>query len=129
MLSVSIESALSMASTPQQVSSPKGSEGGFEARTFDYFGTLPYAVESEKERLDQLAVIIQKIQLGVLAEDYEGLAMEATRQLERWLSLKFEMPKQTLIKLIHFYWKLALIPGLMGKSFERFALVFAQLAR
>ena len=85
-------------------------------RTYPYFTTLPYTIESQDDRLDHLNHIITNLYLAIEGDELKGVISAATgaavshwtRELRSWLELKFDMPLETRIKLIRLYYNLAL---------------------
>lgn len=98
-------------------------------RTFPYDQYLPYKAESDSERLDALNTCVEHLYIAVSAGDFAPGAMHWTREIRGWLSLKFDMPRSTRIKLSHLYYELALAPGLDYIVAERFASMFMVLTK
>lgn len=98
-------------------------------RTYPYFETLPYEVETEEKRQDDLTEILKHLYIAVEAGDFTPGAVHWTRELRSWLSLKFDPTKQQRIKLIKLYYELALAPGVEPSVAERFASMFMMLTK
>lgn len=96
---------------------------------FDYWNHLPYAVESEETRLANLNDIIADLYAYIKAGDFESGARIASRQIKRWLHLKFKMPQATRRKLAKLYYDLSLTPGIDPSAADSFASSFKLLAR
>ncbi|KAK4938109.1 Proteasome activator BLM10, partial [Elasticomyces elasticus] len=98
-------------------------------RTFPYFSTLPYEVETEQRRQDDLAEILKHLYIAVQAGDFTPGAVHWTRELRSWLSLKFDPTKEQRIQLVNLYYELALAPGVEPSVAERFASMFMMLTK
>lgn len=98
-------------------------------RTYPYFRTLPYEVETEQRRQDDLAEILKYLYIAVEAGDFTPGAVHWTRELRSWLSLKFDPTKEQRIKLVKLYYELALAPGVDPSVAERFASMFMLLTK
>ncbi|KAI1342964.1 hypothetical protein F5Y15DRAFT_412634 [Xylariaceae sp. FL0016] len=101
----------------------------YRPRTFAYFSLLPYPVEEEGERNAALQGILKQLYIAVKAEDFSPGALHWTRQLQGWLSLKFDMPREQRAKLARFYFHLALAPGLDNSAADRFSRMVVTLTR
>ncbi len=98
-------------------------------RTYPYFRTLPYEVETEQRRQDDLEEILKHLYISVEAGDFTPGAVHWTRELRSWLSLKFDPTKEQRIKLVKLYYELALAPGIEPSVAERFASMFMMLTK
>lgn len=98
-------------------------------RTYPYFTTLPYEVETESRRQNDLAEILKYLYIAVEAGDFTPGAVHWTRELRSWLSLKFDPTKEQRIKLVKLYYELALAPGIEPSVAERFASMFMMLTK
>lgn len=98
-------------------------------RTFPYFSYLPYQVEDERRRQEDLAVILKHLYIAVEAGDFSPGGIHWTRELRGWLSLKFDPTKEQRIKLVKLYYDLALAPGIEPSVSERFASMFMLLTK
>lgn len=98
-------------------------------RTFPYTKYLPYDAESEDERLENLNTCIKHLYVAVSAGDFSPGAVHWTREIRGWLSLKFDLPRDTRVRLIKLYYELALAPGLDILVAERFASMFMVLTK
>lgn len=98
-------------------------------RTYPYFTTLPYEVETEQKRQDDLAEILKYLYIAVEAGDFTPGAVHWTRELRSWLSLKFVPTKEQRLKLVKLYYELALAPGVEPSVAERFASMFMMLTK
>ncbi|OCK79895.1 hypothetical protein K432DRAFT_405169 [Lepidopterella palustris CBS 459.81] len=98
-------------------------------RTFPYFKYLPYNTEDQAERERNLNTCIKHLYIAVSAGDFAPGAVHWTREIRGWLSLKFDLPRDTRIKLAKLYYELALAPGLDYLVAERFASMFMVLTK
>lgn len=95
---------------------------------FNYWNHLPYPVEDEATRIAYLDEVIEDLYTYIKAGDFEGGARTASRQIKRWLHLKFKMPKVTRKKLAELYYNLSLTPGIDPSAADTFANMFRLLA-
>lgn len=95
---------------------------------YNYWNHLPYPVEDDAIRIAHLNDIIADLYLYVKAGDFGAGARTASRQIRRWLHLKFKMPKDTRKKLIKLYYELSLTPGIDPSAADTFANMFKLLA-
>ena len=98
-------------------------------RTFPYFRYLPYSTEDQQERERNLDDCIKNLYVAVSAGDFSPGAVHWTREIRGWLSLKFDLPRETRIRLVKLYYELALAPGLDYVIAERFASMFMVLTK
>ncbi|KAF2274746.1 uncharacterized protein EI97DRAFT_434978 [Westerdykella ornata] len=98
-------------------------------RTFPYFQYLPYQTEGQAERENSLDTCLQHLYIAVSAGDFAPGAVHWTREIRGWLSLKFDLPRPTRVKLVKLYYELALAPGLDYLVAERFASMFMILTK
>jgi proteasome activator subunit 4 len=98
-------------------------------RTFPYFDSLPYETEEQSEREDNLNTCLKHLYIAVSAGDFAPGAVHWTREIRGWLSLKFDVPRSTRVKLVNLYYELALAPGLDYLVAERFASMFMALTK
>ncbi|KAF2812513.1 uncharacterized protein BDZ99DRAFT_413274 [Mytilinidion resinicola] len=98
-------------------------------RTFPYFKYLPYETEDASEREENLNTCIKHLFIAVSAGDFAPGAVHWTREIRGWLSLKFDLPRNTRVKLVKLYYELALAPGLDYLVAERFASMFMVLTK
>jgi proteasome activator subunit 4 len=98
-------------------------------RTFPYLRYLPYETEEHRERLESLDTCLKHLYIAVSAGDFAPGAVHWTREIRGWLSLKFDLPRSTRIKLVNLYYELALAPGLDYLVAERFASMFMVLTK
>ena len=98
-------------------------------RTYPYWKLLPYHTEDETERLKDLDEILTRLYIAVEAGDFTPGAVHWSRELRGWLTLKFDLPRPTRIKLVHFFYELALAPGIDPAVAERFASMFMVLTK
>ncbi|KAI0835070.1 hypothetical protein F5Y06DRAFT_143549 [Hypoxylon sp. FL0890] len=101
----------------------------YRPRTFAYFQLLPYPVEDDAERDAALEGILKQLYIAVKAEDFSPGALHWTRQLQGWLSLKFDMPRELRARLVKLYFHLSLAPGLDNNSADRFSKMVVTLIR
>lgn len=114
---------VSLPLTTMPIEPEKPTHGGY-----NYWHHLPYDVESDETRVENLNLLIEDLYLYVKAGDFEGGARTASRQIKRWLTLKFKMPKETRKKLVQFYYELSLTPGIDPSATDTFATMFRLLA-
>jgi proteasome activator subunit 4 len=120
---------ISRASTPSggwretngRASGSDGDSSRSRPRTFPYFKHLPYKAEEPVDREANLEVCLKYLYIAVSAGDFAPGAVHWTRELRGWLSLKFDLPRETRVKLVKLYYELALAPGLDLVVAERFA--------
>ena len=98
-------------------------------RTFPYFEYLPYEIESPSEREDNLNTCLKHLYIAVSAGDFAPGAQHWTKEIRGWLTLKFDLPHETRVKLVYLYYELALAPGLDYLVAERFASMFMVLTK
>lgn len=98
-------------------------------RTYPYSKYLPYEVEDQAQREEYLEVCIKHLYVAVSAGDFAPGAIHWTREIRGWLSLKFDLPRETRVKLAKLYYELALAPGLDYVVAERFASMFMVLTK
>lgn len=101
----------------------------YRPRTFPYLKYLPYEVETHAERQRNLDICIKRLYIAVSAGDFAPGAVHWTRELRGWLSLKFDLPRETRVKLVKLYYELALAPGIDYLVAERFASMFMVLIK
>lgn len=101
----------------------------YRPRTFAYFKLLPYDVEEEGKRDAALQGILKQLYIAVKAEDFSPGALHWTRQLQGWLALKFDMPRDLRARLAKFYFHLSMAPGLDSSTADRFAKMVTTLTR
>ncbi|RPB23271.1 hypothetical protein L211DRAFT_809447 [Terfezia boudieri ATCC MYA-4762] len=98
-------------------------------RTYPYFQYLPYPVEDEARRLAALDEILKNLYISIEAGDFAPGAVHWTRELRAWLSLKFDLPRATRVKLVKLYYELSLAPGVDPNVSERFASLYSVLMK
>ena len=98
-------------------------------RTYPYWKLLPYDTEDEPERLKDLEDILTRLYIAVEAGDFTPGAVHWSRELRGWLTLKFDLPRPIRIKLVRFFYELALAPGIDPAVAERFASMFMVLTK
>lgn len=98
-------------------------------RTYPYFRYLPYQVEDDAQRRENLQDIIHNLYVAVEAGDFSPGALHWTREIRNWLGLKFDPTKEQRIRLVKLYYELALAPGLDVTAAERFASMFMVLTK
>jgi proteasome activator subunit 4 len=98
-------------------------------RTFPYFEYLPYKAEDPSERVENLNTCLKHLYIAISAGDFAPGAVHWTRELRGWIQLKFEIPRDTRIKMVNLYYELALAPGLDYLVAERFASMFMTLTK
>lgn len=98
-------------------------------RTYPYFEHLPYAVEDEAQRFENLEKMLEHLYIAVEAGDFAPGVLHWTRELRGWLTLKFDLTKGQRINLVKLYYELALAPGIDPNVAERFASMFMVLTK
>jgi proteasome activator subunit 4 len=98
-------------------------------RTYPYFNYLPYELEDDSERQNNLHEILNCLYIAVKAGDFSPGAVHWTRELRGWLSLKFDPTREERIKLVRLYYELSLAPGIDPNVAERFASMFMLLTK
>jgi proteasome activator subunit 4 len=106
-----------------------GDSDKIRPRTFPYFRYLPYQTEDQSEREESLNTCLKHLYIAVSAGDFAPGAVHWTREIRGWLSLKFDLPRSTRVKLVYLYYELALAPGLDSIVAERFASMFMVLTK
>ncbi|MBE3046614.1 hypothetical protein IMZ48_29610 [Candidatus Bathyarchaeota archaeon] len=101
----------------------------YRPRTFSYFDHLPFKVEGQAERDVALAGILKQLFIAVKAEDFSPGALHWTRELQAWLNLKFELPRELRATLARLYYHMSLAPGLESSTSDRFARMLVSLTR
>ncbi|KAG4301750.1 hypothetical protein PCK1_001987 [Pneumocystis canis] len=97
-------------------------------KTFLYEKVLPYKVESEEEKLENLNRIIKNIYISLKANDFSRAAI-FSKELTNWLKLKFNLPCQTRAKLISVYYELCTTQGIAPSFQRRFESLFLSLTK
>lgn len=105
------------------------SQTRYRPRSYPYFKYLPYKVEDEAERQRNLEEIIKHLYISIEAGDFAPGAVHWSRELRSWLTLKFDPPRKTRVKLAKLYYELAMAPGLDPGVAERFASMFMVLTK
>ncbi|KAF2739609.1 hypothetical protein EJ04DRAFT_559532 [Polyplosphaeria fusca] len=101
----------------------------YRPRTFPYFEYLPYDTEEPAERTENLDTCLKHLYIAISAGDFAPGAVHWTREIRGWISLKFDIPRSTRVKLAKLYYELALAPGLDYLVAERFASMFMVLTK
>lgn len=101
----------------------------YRPRTFAYFQQLPFEVEEEDQRDAALRGILKQLYIAIEADDFAPGALHWTRELQSWLNLKFEMPRELRATLAKLYYSLALTPGLESSASDRFLRMVLTLTR
>lgn len=101
----------------------------YRPRTFAYFQQLPFDVEEEEQREAALRGILKQLYIAIKADDFSPGALHWTRELQAWLTLKFEMTRELRAKLAALYYSLALAPGLDSNTADRFLRMVLTLTR
>lgn len=105
-------------------------------RTFPYFESLPYPVESQNEREAHLRHIIKKLYISVKGDDLKGIVGNTTapalaywtRELRSWTELKFDMPLDIRIMLVRFYFSIC-TGGIDGANLDLMINMYCYLAK
>ena len=103
--------------------------GRNKPRTYPYFRYLPYRVEDEDERQENLQEIFKHLYIAIEAGDFAIGAIHWTKELRNWLSLKFDPTKEQRRMLAQLYYEIALAPGVEIAAAERFANMFMILVK
>ncbi|KAK2731633.1 hypothetical protein FQN57_003266 [Myotisia sp. PD_48] len=98
-------------------------------RTYPYLNHLPYDVEAERRRQQDLSEILKYLYMAIEAGDFSPGALHWTRELRAWLALKFDPTREQRTRLIKLYYELALAPGIDPGVAERFASMFMVLTK
>ncbi|KAJ9639622.1 Proteasome activator BLM10 [Knufia peltigerae] len=98
-------------------------------RTYPYFASLPYPIEDEATRQQNLSTILDQLYIALQSSDFTPGAVHWTKELRSWMSLKFDPPKPIRVKLVKLYFELALAPGIDPSVSERFASMFMLLTK
>ena len=106
-----------------------GNDKRYRPRTYPYHEYLPYPVEDDAERQGHLDDIIRNLYISIDAQDFSPGAVRWSRELRSWLTLKFDPPRKTRVKLVKLYYHLAMAPGLDPAVSERFASMFMTLTK
>lgn len=101
----------------------------YRPRTFAYFRQLPFEVEEQADRDVALQGILKQLYIAIEAEDFTPGALHWTRELEIWLNLKFEMPRELRAKLVKLYYSLTLSPGIDATVADRFQRMVVTLTK
>lgn len=101
----------------------------YRPRTFAYFRQLPFEVEADEDRDAALQGILKQLYISVKADDYSPGALHWTRELQAWLNLKFDLPRDQRAKLAKLYYSLALAPGLDSSTSDKFLRMVLNLTR
>jgi proteasome activator subunit 4 len=98
-------------------------------RTYPYTKTLPYHVETNNKRQQNLSKIIQHLYLAIETGDFAPGGIHWTKELRSWLGLKFDLPRDTRVKLVKLYYELSLAPGMDSGAADRFSSMFMVLTK
>lgn len=99
----------------------------YRPRTFPYQRYLPYRhYDHQHENLENS---IKQLYIAVSAGDFVPGATHWTREIRGWMNLKFNLPRQTRVKLARLYYELALAPGMESSAAERFSGMFMTLTK
>lgn len=98
-------------------------------RTYPYFRYLPYEVEDNAQRQQNLEEILGQLYVAIRAGDFSPGAVHWTRELRNWLSLKFDPTKAQRLKMVRLFYELALAPGIDITAAERFSSMFMALTK
>ena len=109
--------------------SPEQQNSRNRPRAYPYFKYLPYKLEDDAERQQNLQQILRHLYIAVEAGDFNPGAVHWTRELRGWLSLKFDPTREQRIKLVKLYYELALAPGIDPNVAERFASMLMLLTK
>lgn len=99
-----------------------------DERTYPYFGCLPYDIESEKDRYDNLHKITEQLFISFSAEDWNR-ALYWNTELRDWTALKFQLPKETRIRLLKVYYEVITSFGVDPRAHARFMSTFLHLSK
>ncbi|KAF7319927.1 Membrane protein [Mycena kentingensis (nom. inval.)] len=77
-----------------------------------YIRQLPYTVEPETKLQEMLDFIVLRLTQACAARDYEVGFLQQDTLLQYWCLLKYEMPRETRVRLAKIYWHLSVMPGM-----------------
>lgn len=101
----------------------------YRPRTFNYFNLLPYPIESEAERDAALDGILRELYISLKAEDISPGSLHWTRELQRWQSHKFDMPRELRARLVHLFYHLSFARGVNPAAADRYIKTVISLSR
>lgn len=102
--------------------------GTLSDQTFPYAACLPYATESQDDRLRRLGEIGWELHDALAAEDWSR-ALYWNTELRDWMSLKFRMPSEDRIRLIKVYYEAITSLGIDSRAHARLMTTFLELTK
>ncbi|KAG0312267.1 hypothetical protein BGZ99_009606 [Dissophora globulifera] len=79
---------------------------------------LPYGHDLSQEASDMLSNIIYHFGLSLRSEDWAPGALYWAKQLNQYLDLKYELPKETRVAFAKVFWELTIAPGMDSTMVE-----------
>ncbi|KAF2860630.1 hypothetical protein K470DRAFT_216576 [Piedraia hortae CBS 480.64] len=105
-----------------------GRLGRTRPRVFPYTKYLPYETETREKREADVDEMLKHLYIDVAAGDFVS-ASHWTKEIRRWISLKFDLTKVHRLALVKLYYDLALAPGLDVGHGEQFSSMFMSLIK
>ncbi|EMR08512.1 hypothetical protein PNEG_02995 [Pneumocystis murina B123] len=97
-------------------------------KTFLYREILPYNIENKEKQLENLEKITKNIYISLAANDFSKAAI-FSKEINNWLNLKFDLPRQIRIKLVNVYYELCTTEGISPNNQRRFESLFLSLTK
>lgn len=95
---------------------------------FNYFENLPYQTEDKADRVRALGNCVEKLYTAVATQQYR-LANSLLTRISYLLLLRFELPRDTHLKLVKLCFELVLAQGLDIGHATYFEVMFVALAK
>ncbi|KAF7306649.1 Membrane protein [Mycena indigotica] len=102
---------ISLLSLSDDPGGPSNTQQRYADKYLQYLRSLPYTVEPESKILELLDFIVLRLTQAVSARDYEVGFLQWDTMLTHWSMLKYELPKETRVRLAKIYWHLSVLPG------------------
>ena len=96
--------------------------------SFNYFKNLPYQTEDKADGVRALESCVGKLHKAVAAQRYRR-ANSSLIHISHLIHLKFELPRDTYLKLVRLCFELALAQGLDIEYAINFEKMFVALTR
>jgi proteasome activator subunit 4 len=123
--------SVSRASSPGLAATDEAADGQRRTapRSFPYCDLLPHPVETAAERDAALGRILEQLYVCLQAADYSVGALHWTVELQAWMDLKFDLPRDVRLGLIRIYYALCLLPTerLQAVAIDKFVAAFLSL--
>ncbi|QSL66846.1 hypothetical protein MERGE_001233 [Pneumocystis wakefieldiae] len=113
---------------PNNGSSPILEPKNGHKKTFLYREILPYNIENKEKQLENLNKITKDIYISLAANDFSKAAI-FSKEINNWLNLKFDLPRQVRIKLVNVYYELCTTQGIPPNNQRRFESLFLSLTK